>query len=183
MASMIPGSNAALTAENPRLRKVLVALGWTITQSLGPQAELVPMAIMCGQDGLALSDDHLVFFNQLATPEGSMEFVGTDDQEQIDVDLANVPEAVRKIAFVVYVDPDLRGPGNFGAVKNSYVRLADETNRELLRFDIPSGNQMQVKAMLFGELYRHSGGWKFRAIGQGYQNGLAGVAADYRLAL
>ena len=112
-----------------------------------------------------------------------MEFVGTDDQEQIDVDLASVPEDVRKIAFVVYVDPDLRGPGNFGAVKSSYVRLADDSNRELLRFDIPSGNQTQVKAMLFGELYRHSGGWKFRAIGQGYQNGLAGVAADYKLAL
>ncbi len=180
---MIPGSNAALTAENPGLRKVLVAFGWTITQSLGPQAELVPMAIMCGEDGLALSDDHLVFFNQLATPEGSLQFVGADDQEQIDVDLANVPESVRKIAFVVYVDPDLRGPGNFGAVKSSYVRLADETNRELLRFDIPSGNQMQVKAMLFGELYRHSGGWKFRAIGQGYKSGIAGVAADYKLAL
>lgn len=180
---MIPGSNAALTAENPGLRKVLVAFGWTITQSLGPQAELVPMAIMCGQDGLALSDDHLVFFNQLVTPEGSMEFVGAKDQEQIDVDLFSVPEDVRKIAFVVYADPDLRGPGNFGAVKNSYVRLADESNRELLRFDIPSGDQMHVKAMLFGELYRHSGGWKFRAIGQGYQNGLAGVAADYKLAL
>jgi tellurium resistance protein TerD len=141
------------------------------------------MAIMCGQDGLALSDDHLVFFNQLATPDGSVEFFGADDQEQIDVDLASVPEAVRKIAFVVYVDPDLRGPGNFGPVKNSYVRLADETNRELLRFDIPPGNQMQVRAMLFGELYRHSGFWKFRAIGQGYQNGLADVAADYKLGL
>ena len=183
MASMIPGSNAALTAENPGLRRVLVAFGWTITQSLGPQAELVPMAIMCGQNGLALSDNHLVFFNQLATPEGGMEFVGSDDQEQIDVDLDKVPEDVRKIAFVVYVDPDLRGPGNFGAVKNAHVRLADENNRELLRFDIPSGNQMQIKAMLFGELYRHSGGWKFRAIGQGYQNGLAGVAGDYKLAL
>ena len=183
MASMIPGSNAALTAENPGLRKVLVAFGWSITPSLGPQAELVPMAIMCGQDGLALSDDHLVFFNQLATPEGSMEFAGTDDQEQIDVDLAAVPEDVRKIAFVVYVDPDLRGPGNFGAVRNAYVRLADDSNRELLRFDIPSGNQMQVRAMLFGELYRHNGGWKFRAIGQGYQNGLTGVAADYKLVL
>ncbi|WP_426225294.1 TerD family protein [Pseudarthrobacter sp. DSP2-3-2b1] len=180
---MVPGSNAALTAENPSLRKVLVGFGWTITRSLGPQAELVPMAIMCGLNGQALSDEHLVFFNQLTTPDGSMEFSGREDQEQIDVDLPNVPEAVHKIAFVVYVDPDLRGPGNFSAVKSSYVRLVDETNRELLRFDVPSGNQVQVRAMLFGELYRHGGGWKFRAIGQGYQNGLAGVAADYKVSL
>jgi tellurium resistance protein TerD len=180
---MIPGSNASLTAENPELRKVLVGFGWTITPSRGPQSELVPMAIMCGHDGRALSDEHLVFFNQLSSPEGGVEFAGTDDKEQIDVDLARVPEAVRKIAFIVYVDPDLRGPGNFGAVKNSYVRLADERNRELLRFDIPGGNESQIKAMMFGELYRHADGWKFRAGGQGYQNGLADVAADYRLSL
>jgi tellurium resistance protein TerD len=180
---MIPGSNASLTAENPELRKVLVGFGWTITPSHGPQSELVPLAIMCGRDGRALSDEHLVFFNQLSSPDGGVDFVGTDDKEQIDVDLARIPDAVQKIAFLVYVDPDLRGPGNFGAVKNSYVRLADERNRELLRFDIPGGNQGQIKAMMFGELYRHGDGWKFRAVGQGYQNGLAGVAADYKLSL
>lgn len=180
---MIPGSNAALTAENPELHKVLVGFGWSITPSRGPQSELVPMAILCGHDGRALSDEHLVFFNQLSSPEGGVEFAGTQDAEQIDVDLDHVPDAVRKIAFVVYVDPDVRGPGNFGAVKNSYVRLADERNRELLRFDIPGGSQSQIKAMMFGELYRHGEGWKFRAVGQGYQNGLAGVAADYRLSL
>lgn len=180
---MIPGANAALTAENPGLNKVLVGFGWTIVPSRGPQSELVPLAIMCGQDGRAMSDDHLVFFNQLTTPDGGLEFAGTEDQEQIDVDLMRVPDAVRKIAFIVYVDPDVRGPGNFGAVKSSYVRLADHSNRELLRFDIPGGNQSHVKAMMFGELYRHGAGWKFRAVGQGYQNGLAGVASDYRLSL
>lgn len=180
---MIPGSNASLTSENPDLRTVLVGFGWTITPSRGPQSELVPMAVLCGHDGRALSDEHLVFFNQLSSPAAGVEFAGTEDVEQIDVDLFGVPEAVRKIAFVVYVDPDVRGPGNFGAVKNSYIRLADEGNRELLRFDITGGNQNQIKAMMFGELYRHGDGWKFRAVGQGYQNGLAGVAADYRLSL
>lgn len=180
---MIPGSNAPLTAENPELRRVLVGFGWSVTPSRGPQSELVPMAIMCGSDGRALSEEHLVFFNQLSSPEGGMEFAGTQDAEQIDVDLDRVPDAVRKIAFVVYVDPEVRGPGNFAAVKNSYIRLADERTRELLRFDIPGGNQSQIKAMMFGELYRHGDGWKFRAVGQGYQNGLAGVATDYGLSL
>lgn len=180
---MISGSNAPLTAENPDLRTVLVGFGWTVTPSRGPQSELVPIAIMCGHDGKALSDDHLVFFNQLSCPAGGVEFAGTEDVEQIDVHLDQVPDTVRKIVFVVYVDPEVRGPGNFSAVKNSYVRLADERNRELLRFDIPGGSQTPIKAMMFGELYRHSDGWKFRAVGQGYQNGLADVAADYRLSL
>jgi tellurium resistance protein TerD len=99
-----------------------------------------------------------VFFNQLSCPEGGVEFAGTDDKEQIDVDLARVPEAVRKIAFIVYVDPDVRRLDSFGAVKNSYVRLADERNRKLLRFDIPGGNESQIKAMMFGELYHHADG-------------------------
>ncbi|MBO1268288.1 TerD family protein [Arthrobacter cavernae] len=183
MASMVAGSNAALTAENPGLSKVLLGLGWDVVPSHGPQSELVPMAIMCGQDGRALSEEHLVFFNQISSPEGSLEFAGTEDQEQIDVDLPRVPEAVHKISILVYVDPEVRGPGTFGAVKNAYIRVANEQNLELLRFDIPKGDGDSISAMLFGELYRHGDGWKFRALGQGYGNGLAGVAADFRLKL
>ncbi len=183
MASMVPGSNAALTAENPGLDRVLVGLGWSMTPSNGPQAEPVPMAVMLGQDGKALSDDHLVFFNQISTSTGGLEFVGTEDQEQIDVVLSRVPETVSKIAFLVYVDPEVRGPGTFAAVRNSYIRVANEQDAELLRFTIPAQDQSQIRAMMFGELYRHGGNWKFRALGQGYQDGLAGVARDFGLVL
>jgi tellurium resistance protein TerD len=151
--------------------------------SRGPQSEPVPMVIMCGPDGHAVSDDHLVFFNQIASPEGSVAFAGTEDQEQIDVDLVRVPEAVNKIAVLVYIDPDVRGPGTFAAVRNAYLRVADERNRELLRFNVPPMNMDKINAMILGELYRHAGGWKFRALGQGYETGLAAVAADFKLNL
>ena len=180
---MIPGSNAALTAENPGLRRILVGFGWSLTPRLGPQSELVPMAIMCGSDGRAISDDHLVFFNQIASPDGSISFAGEEDQEQIDVDLNRVPETVHKIAVLLYVDPEVRGPGTFGAVKDAYLRVATEQNRELLRFTVPRGNLDKINAMILGELYRHAGGWKFRALGQGYEAGLAAVAADFKLKL
>lgn len=183
MSSMVAGSNAALTAENPGLNKVLLGIGWDLIPSRGPQAELVPMVIMCGPDGRALSDDHLVFFNQIASPEGSISFAGTEDQEQIDVDLATVPDAVQKIVVLLYVDPDVRGPGNFGSLRHAHLRVATGENRELLRFDVPHGNMDRINAMILGELYRHSGGWKFRALGQGYESGLAAVAADFRLKL
>lgn len=180
---MVAGSNAALTAENPGLDKVLLGIGWDMVPSRGPQSEPVPMVIMCGADGRAVSDDHLVFFNQLASPEGSVAFAGTEDQEQVDVDLARVPEAVTKIAVLLYIDPDVRGPGTFAAVRKTYLRVADERNRELLRFDVPPTNLDKVNAMILGELYRHAGGWKFRALGQGYETGLAAVAADFKVKL
>ncbi|NKX49214.1 TerD family protein, partial [Arthrobacter deserti] len=90
---------------------------------------------------------------------------------------------VAKISFIVYIDPDLRGPGTFSAVRGAYIRVAGPQNRELLRFDIPSGTAQNINAMVFGELYRHSSGWKFRAVGQGYTTGLRGVADDFRIAL
>ncbi len=180
---MVAGSNAALTAENPELRKVLLGIGWDVVPSRGPQAELVPMVIMCGPDGRAVSDDHLVFFNQIASPEGSVAFAGTEDQEQIDVDLHRVPETVSKIVVLLYVDPELRGPGTFGAVKGAYLRVANDQDRELLRFEVPHGGLDKINAMILGELYRHGGGWKFRALGQGYETGLAAVAADFKINL
>ncbi|WP_312875899.1 TerD family protein [Arthrobacter terrae] len=181
MASLVPGANAALTAENSGLTKVLVGLGWDTIPSRGPAAELVPMAVMCNADGAAVSGDHLVFFNQLVSADGSVTFAGDTDQEQIDVDLAQVPAAVAKIAFIVYVDPEVRGPGNFSAVRSAYIRVATAGNRELVRFDVPLSSDDNITAMMFGELYRHHDDWKFRALGQGYTTGLAGVAKDFRV--
>ena len=183
MAILIPGANAALTAENPGLTSVMVGLGWNIVPSRGPASEPVPTAILCGVDGTALSDEHLVFFNQIIDPAASVRFIGNEDREQIDVDLTRVPAEVHKISFVVYIDPDLRGPGTFASVRDAHIRIADPSGRELVRFPIPADTAANVSAMIFGDLYRHAGGWKFRAIGQGYTDGLGGIAADFRLSL
>ncbi|MEW1820657.1 TerD family protein [Arthrobacter sp. NPDC080031] len=180
---MVAGSNAALTAENPDLDTALIGIGWELVPSRGSQSEPVPMVIMCGQDGRALSDSHLVFFNQIASPEGSVAFAGAEDREQIDVQLNRVPESVGKIVVLVYVDPDVRGPGTFAAVRNVYLRVADNRDRELLRFNVPRENMDKINAIILGELYRHAGGWKFRALGQGYETGLAAIAADFKLKL
>lgn len=183
MSRMIAGANAALTAENPGLTSVLVALGWETIPSRGPQAELVPMAIMVGADNKALSNEHVVFFNQIMTQDQSVTYASNDDAEEIDVNLAQVPAEVEKIAFIVYVDPELRGPGDFSTVRSSYIRLMASDNRELVRFDLPVTDNSAVHAMLFGELYRHRNEWKFRALGQGYASGLTGIAKDYDLEL
>lgn len=188
MATMVAGSNAPLTAENPGLTGVMVAMGWQLVPSNGPQSELTSMAILCGDDGRAISPEHLVFFNQLTTAGGGVRFeassaAGQHDTEQVDVEFGLIPAEVSKIAFLAYVDPEVRGPGTFGAVRGSYIRLARPDGFELLRFDVPAVNGERIKAMMFGELYRHRDDWKFRALGQGYENGLAGVARDFGLDL
>lgn len=187
MATMVAGSNASLTAENPGLGGVMVAMGWQMVPSNGPQSELTSMAIICGEDGRALSPEHLVFFNQLTTAGGGVRFAGGEggahDKEQIDVEFSLIPAEVAKIAFLAYVDPEVRGPGTFGAVRSAYIRLARPDGSELLRFDVPELHGDRIKAMMFGELYRHREDWKFRALGQGYENGLAGVSRDFGLDL
>ena len=158
MSALIPGANAALTAENPGLTELMIGFGWEIIPSRGPQAELVPLAILCDAHGKSLSNDHLVFFNQIVSQDGSVAFHDDRDAEEIDVDLARVPAEVAKIVFVIYVDPDVRGAGDFSSVRS-------------------------VDVLMFGELYRHRDDWKFRALGQGYSTGLRGVAADFGIDL
>lgn len=172
------GSNASLSELIPVLGTIVVGFGWRVIPSNGPAMELVPSAVVCGEDGQALSSEHLVFFNQLATPDGAVQYV-EGDEEQIEIDLPAVPDTVSKIAFVVYADPDLRQPGNFGSVRSSYVRVCDRSGTEIVRYDIEPNTDVNVTAMTFLEIYRRSGAWKARAIGQGYTTGLKGVARDF----
>jgi tellurium resistance protein TerD len=183
MAGLIPGANAALTAENPGLHQVMLGFGWEVIPSRGPQPELVPLAVLCGHDGRALSNEHLVFFNQIESADGSVVYDTVADDEEIDVDLDAVPAQVAKIAFIVYVDPDVRGAGDFGAVRSAYVRVSTREGGELVRFDVPLGELRSTRAVLFGELYRHRDDWKFRALGQGYAEGLSAVADDFGIDL
>jgi tellurium resistance protein TerD len=177
------GANVSLASLMPAPGAVVVGFGWRVVESRGPAVQLVPSAILCNAQGRALSAEHLVFFNQLASPDGSVG-VGVDapDEEQIEVDLREVPASVDKIVLMVYIDPDLRSPGTFAAVRHAYFRVCDRSGRELARYDIEdySGD---VNAMIFGELYRHRGEWKVRAVGQGYSTGLRGVGETFGIPL
>ena len=179
---LIRGGNTALSDLLPALGTVIVGFGWKVLESRGPQVELVPAAILCDSSGRALSDEHMVFFNQLATPDGAVEYVD-GDEEQIEVDLASVPPDVDKIVFVVYADPDLRQPGHFGPVRRAYVRVTDRGGSELVRYDLEEGSGMDITAMVFAEIYRHRQSWKIRAVGQGYSTGLKGVANDFGVSI
>ncbi len=186
--SLSKGGNVSLTKEagSAGLTAVLVGLGWDARSTTGTDFDLDASAIMCGADGKVVDDQHFVFFNNLKSPEGSVEHTGDNktgegegDDEAIKVAVATVPANVEKIAFPVSIyDADTRSQ-SFGQVRNAYIRVVNQANgTELARYDLSEDASTET-AMVFGELYRSGAEWKFRAVGQGYASGLRGIAQDF----
>jgi tellurium resistance protein TerD len=188
--SLTKGGNVSLTKEAPNLTAVTVGLGWQARSTTGADFDLDASALMVGANGRVLSDQHFVFFNNLKSPDGTVEHMGDElvgsqlgtaeqDEEEVKVDLAGMAPEVQKIVFPVSIyDADARHQ-NFGQVTGAYIRIINQADgRELARYDLTEDASTET-AMIFGELYRREGEWKFRAVGQGYASGLRGIALDF----
>lgn len=184
--SLAKGGNVSLTKEAPGLTNVVVGVGWDVRQTTGADFDLDASALMIGASGKVLTDRHFVFFNNLTSPDGTVEHTGDNltgegdgDDEQVKVNLAAMSPDVQRIVFPVTIyDADTRRQ-SFGQVSNAFIRVVNaDGDREITRFDL-SEDASSETAMLFGELYRHGSDWKFRAIGQGYASGLYGIAKDF----
>jgi tellurium resistance protein TerD len=184
--SLSKGGNVSLTKEAPGLQAVTVGLGWDARTTDGKPFDLDASAIGCGPDGKVSSDQHFVFFNNLRSPDGAIEHTGDNvtgegagDDEQIKVNLAGAPAELDRVVFPVSIyEAEGRGQ-SFGQVRNAYIRIINQAdNAELARYDLSEDASTET-AMVFGELYRNGAEWKFRAVGQGYSAGLAGIARDF----
>lgn len=184
--SLSKGGNVSLTKTAPGLTAVSVGLGWDVRSTTGTDFDLDASALGLDAGHKIVSDEFFVFFNNLKSPDGSIEHQGDNltgegegDDEVIAVNLTDVPEQVASIVFPVSIyDGDARGQ-SFGQVRNAFIRVVDRaTGSELARYDLSEDASTET-AMVFGELYRNGPEWKFRAIGQGYASGLAGIARDF----
>ena len=184
--SLTKGGNVSLTKEAHGLTAVTVGLGWDARTTDGSAFDLDASAIGCKADGKVASDQHFVFFNNLKSPDGTIEHTGDNltgegggDDEQIKVNLAGAPAELDKVVFPVSIyDADTRNQ-NFGQVRNAFIRIVNQADgKEIARYDLSEDASTET-AMVFGELYRHGAEWKFRAIGQGYASGLRGIAQDF----
>ena len=184
--SLAKGGNVSLTKEAPNLTAVMVGLGWDERTTSGADFDLDASALMLNAAGKILSDAHFVFFNNLKSPDGSVEHTGDNltgggegDDEQLLVNLVAVPPECDRIVFPVSIyEAQSRGQ-SFGQVRNAFIRVVNsDGGAELTRYDLTEDASSET-AMIFGELYRHGPEWKFRAVGQGYASGLAGIARDY----
>lgn len=183
------GQKVDLTKTNPGLTKVIVGLGWDTNKYDGGGDFDLDVSIFCANAaGKVASDKDFIYFNNPQNANGSVVHSGDNrtgagegDDEQVKVDLPAVPAEVEKIAFTITIyEADTRNQ-NFGQVSNAYVRILSElSGEELIRFDL--GEDFSIETgVVVGELYRHSGEWKFSAIGNGYKDGLAGLVRDYGL--
>jgi tellurium resistance protein TerD len=184
--SLSKGGNVSLTKEAPGLTAVVVGLGWDVRSTTGTDFDLDASALLVDANGKVVSDQHFVFFNNLKSPDGSVEHTGDNltgegegDDEQIKVNLAGVLPEVDKIVFPVSIHEGESRQQSFGQVRNAFIRVINQAGgAELARYDL-SEDAATETAMVFGELYRNGAEWKFRAVGQGYASGLRGIAQDF----
>ena len=185
------GGNINLSKTAPTMNKVDLGLGWNPRATDGKAFDLDAVAFLTGEDGKVRLDGEFIFFNQKVSPCGSVTHNGDNrtgdgdgDDETISVDLSKVPQEVAKIVFAVTIHEGQQNSQNFGMVDKAYIRVInqDANAEELARFDLSEDGSTEV-AMIFCELYRHSGEWKFKAVGQGFSGGLGALAASYGVAV
>jgi tellurium resistance protein TerD len=184
--SLNKGGNISLSKTDPSLKNVLVGLGWDARPTDGADFDLDASAFMVKEDGKVRSDSDFIFYNQVRSTCGSVEHTGDNrtgagdgDDESLVVLLDKVPTDIQRVIFTVTIhDAEVRKQ-NFGQVSGAFVRIVNkDSNQEVTRYDLSEDASIET-AMIFGEIYRHSGEWKFRAVGQGYAGGLGALARQY----
>ena len=186
MVSLSKGGNVSLSKLDPNLQKVLVGLGWDPRSTDGAEFDLDASVFLLTASGKVRGDADFIFYNNLKSSDGAIEHtgdnrsgVGDGDDEAIRIALPVVHSDVEKIVFVVTIHDAQQRRQNFGQVGGAFIRIVnEETGKEIARYDLSEDASTET-AMLFGELYRNSGEWKFRAVGQGYAGGLSDVCKQY----
>ena len=182
------GAKINLTKQAPGLKKVLIGLGWDTNKYSGCADFDLDASVFCQNDRGMTAPEGFVFYNNLQAYGGAVQHMGDNrtgagdgDDEQIMVDLTLIPEDITKIAVTVTIDSAEQRRQSFGMVSNSFCRLVDaDTDREVAHFDLGEDFSAET-AIVVGELYRFRGDWQFRAIGQGFNNGLLGLCNNYGL--
>jgi tellurium resistance protein TerD len=187
MPPMRRGANVALTREIPGLTRVVLGVSWNPGAERVLEENLVLATVLCDSEGKAPSAEHFVFFNQLSSPEESVTQVETalaGDREQVEIDLPDVPADIARVVVAVYLNDGTAARRTLAQLRDITVVVREAgSGRELVRSENLAPALTTETALVLGEVYRHSGDWKFKVIGEGYATGIAGIAADYGLPL
>ncbi|MEU9568578.1 TerD family protein [Streptomyces massasporeus] len=172
---MTMGSNVALTALSENVGSAIVSLGWSSPTGVGDADVSV---LLLDESGKVRNDADFYFYNNPVAADGSVQLLGKEptgdgSEDRISFDLTAVPAEVERIVLAASRYEGAR----FGELDDLKLTLADAVGEGLLRFVIEDAGE--VSAIIFGELYRRGEEWKFRAVGQGYESGLAGLATDF----
>lgn len=188
--SLVKGGNISLTRTAPELKNVLIGLGWDARSTDGEDFDLDASIFMLGDNGQVRDDNDFIFYHQLRSTCGSVEHTGDNrtgegdgDDEQLKVFLDRIPSTISRLAITVTIYDAIARRQNFGQVSEAYIRIVNmDNNVDIARFDLSEDYSTET-AMIFGEIYRHNGEWKFKAVGQGFSGGLEAMCGKYGVAV
>ncbi|MGF1493493.1 MAG: TerD family protein [Microcoleaceae cyanobacterium] len=181
------GERISLSKEAPSMTQTSVGMGWEVKSSdTGSQFDLDVSVFMLGENGKIPSERYFVFYNNLKSEDDSVQSLGDSrtgegggDDETIKIDLTQVSTAIQEMLFVVTIHEAETRRQNFGQVRNSFIRICDDANQnEIVRYDLEEDFSRET-AVEFGRLYRKDGEWRFQAVGQGQNAGLANFVERY----
>ncbi len=172
--------------QNINAPKFTVGLGWDSNSSnTGEAFDLDASVFVLGTNSKLISDNHLIFYNNLSSPDGAVTHAGDNltgagdgDDEQVIVDFSKIDSAVNEICFVVTIHQAEARRQNFGQVRNSFIRIIDASGTELVKYELDEDFSIET-AVEFGRLYKRNNEWKFEAVGSGLKGGLQDFLNKY----
>ena len=170
------------------LSKISVGLGWNPNEGTGFDFDLDASAFMINANRIIPADDYFVFYGNTDSPDGALHHTGDDptggnsadgDDETIEIDLSKINDDIQEILFVVTIHDATARKQNFGQVRNSYIRIVDDSsNQEIAKYEL--GEDFSIETGVeFGRLYKRDNKWKFEASGIGYKEDLAFFLSKY----
>ena len=170
------------------LSRITVGLGWDPNEGTGNDFDLDASAIMINSERKLLGENYFIFYNNLKSPDGSLEHTGDDpdgkssdgdDDEAIKIDLTKIDTQVNEILFVVTIEDFEGRKQNFGQVRNSYIRIVDDASgEEIAKYELDEDFSIET-GVEFGRLYKRNEQWKFEASGIGYRADLGFFLEKY----
>jgi len=169
------------------LKEGMIGLGWDTNRYEGSADFDLDLVIFeCDKNKRCIDERHFIFYSNLEDPEGAIKHSGDNrtgagdgDDETAFIKFANIPETVENIVIVVTIYEAKANNQNFGLVDNAFIHMVNtETNEEILRYDLGEDFSIQT-AVVFADIYKNAGEWKFKAVGEGYAKDLADLCQEY----
>jgi tellurium resistance protein TerD len=169
------------------LTKMSVGLGWKPNEGTGCDFDLDASAFMINSSRLIPSEPYFVFYGNTDSPDAALHHTGDDpiggnsdgDDETIQVDISKIDSSIKEILFVVTIHDAIQRKQNFGQVRDSYIRIVDDTTgQEFAKYELGEDFSIET-AVEFGRIYKKEEKWKFEASGIGYKEDLAFFLSKY----
>ncbi len=180
------GSRVNLTKDTG-LKKAMIGLGWDTNRYQGSADFDLDLVIFeCDKNKRCIDENHMIFYHNLEDPEKAIKHSGDNrtgegegDDETAFINFKNLAENVETIVITVPIYNARENNQNFGLVDNAFIRMVNvENGEEILRYDLGEDFSTQT-SVVFAEIYKVSGEWKFRAVGEGYEKELEGLCREY----